>query len=329
MTMRDACVGAAAACALGALAGSARGQTLFERVDLATGTQTLSGVPAPAGAQWSELGRDGTAEANAFAGFLHDADIATNARVADDFTVPAGRAWTVTALEFYAYQTGSGAQASPFTGVNVRVWRGRPGDLGAAVVAQYPASGEGTLALVSSAFAGLYRVFNTVAPPPGVAPVQTRPIFRNRVSIPALELTSGTYWLDWQTAGSAAFSGPWAPAVTYLQTRAPFPPPSAAPGNARQFFSGVWSDLSDPGLPEAARDVVMELPFAVLGTSRSVCCVDYNADGELTFEDVLLFVAAFNARVGGACAPGADANDDGEFTFDDIQLFVSRFNAGC
>jgi hypothetical protein len=59
-------------------------------------------------------------------------------------------------------------------------------------------------------------------------------------------------------------------------------------------------------------------------TVATPCRPDLNTDGELTFDDILLFVGFFNAG-----DPRADVNADGEWTFDDVQLFVGLFNAGC
>jgi hypothetical protein len=56
----------------------------------------------------------------------------------------------------------------------------------------------------------------------------------------------------------------------------------------------------------------------------ATCAPDFNADGELTFDDIQAFVGAYNAQ-----EPRADVNSDGEWTFDDLQQFVSAFNAGC
>ena len=47
-------------------------------------------------------------------------------------------------------------------------------------------------------------------------------------------------------------------------------------------------------------------------------------DGELTFDDIALFVGFYNAA-----DSRADFNSDGEWTFDDVTLFVGAFNAGC
>ena len=54
------------------------------------------------------------------------------------------------------------------------------------------------------------------------------------------------------------------------------------------------------------------------------CRADFDGDGFLTFEDVDVFVGAFE---GGAST--ADFNADGFLTFEDFDAFVSAFEAGC
>jgi GH15 family glucan-1,4-alpha-glucosidase len=55
------------------------------------------------------------------------------------------------------------------------------------------------------------------------------------------------------------------------------------------------------------------------------------ADGELTADDVILFISRFTASDARAdiAGPGPTLGADGEFTADDIILFINRFTAGC
>jgi hypothetical protein len=69
---------------------------------------------------------------------------------------------------------------------------------------------------------------------------------------------------------------------------------------------------------------VVRLTIALPAAGTIVCRPDLNNDGELTFDDIQLFVALYNAN-----DARADLNNDQEWTFDDIQLFVSLYNAGC
>jgi len=54
-------------------------------------------------------------------------------------------------------------------------------------------------------------------------------------------------------------------------------------------------------------------------------------DGELTADDVILFISWFSGDDFRAdiASPGPAAGGDGEFTADDIILFINRFTAGC
>jgi len=142
-------------------------------------------------------------------------------RIADDFTVGAG-GWHIDTITFYAYQT-SGGIPSTITSVNLNIWDGRPGDGGELLV------GTGTMA--STAWSGIYRA--TDADPLGSA----RAIMAQVVTV-NLDIGPGTYWLDWQTDGSPAFSGPWAPPVTFVDM--------GGSGNARQFVpASGWGDVID------------------------------------------------------------------------------------
>jgi agmatine/peptidylarginine deiminase len=54
-------------------------------------------------------------------------------------------------------------------------------------------------------------------------------------------------------------------------------------------------------------------------------------DGELTADDVIVFIARFTALDPAAdiAGPGQSVGGDNEFTADDVLLFVNRFTAGC
>jgi hypothetical protein len=219
---------------------------------LATGATSKSGVAAPTGAQWSEVQNNAgnTAEANTSAGSTCTGTF----RIADNFTVPAGQTWNITSIDTYAYQTGASPGTSPFTGATIRVWNAAPP--GGMVV-----YGDTTTnRLGSTTFAGLYRIFNTVAPPPGTAPGTTRPIFRNTITTTGLTLTAGTYWIDY------AFSGPataFCPTTTVVDTR-------GLPGwNALQLTAApsTWTPVLDAGNPATAPDIPQDFPFQINGTT--------------------------------------------------------------
>lgn len=235
------------------IAGSAvSAQTLYSNGPFATGPSTLSGVLAPAGFQWSEVANDLPTEANTSAGFAGYSQGTTNFRLADDFVIPSGQSWDVTSFLTYGYQTGSVAGTQPFGGGTFNIWNGRPGDVGSSII--------GTAGFTSSVNTNVYRIFNTVAPPPGSAPGTTRLVREVSWSVTggSITLGPGTYWIDFQythATGTASF----VPSVTIPGTR-------FVPGwNARQFNGTIWTDVIDTGNPAAAPDYAQDVPFVVVG----------------------------------------------------------------
>jgi hypothetical protein len=206
-----------------------------------------------------DLAGGGSGGANAST--LHDAmttygtghAFATGFRVAEDIIVPAGATWNIDSLVFHAYQTNSG-NISTITAVNVRIWNGTPGGSSTIVFGDSTSN-----VLVTSDFSGTYRTgdFTSTACPP--ATCVARPIMRNATYI-GTSLPAGTYWIDWQTDGSAT-SGPWAPPVNLGAG-------NTTTGNAKQYNNDpaspsytTWIDLADGGslTPQG-------LPFLVVGS---------------------------------------------------------------
>lgn len=170
----------------------------------------------------------------------------TSFRLADNFTVTGGD-WTVTGFRFFAYQTTS-TTTSTFTQAFWRLWSGRPGDGGSAIVA----GDLTTNRITSSAFTGIYR---TQSSTPAELLSASRPI----MSIDAaanLVLTPGEYWLEWALGGTLG-SGPFVPPITINNT--------LVTGDARQFSvaTNTWADAESVGNRQG-------LPFEVLGTSTVV-----------------------------------------------------------
>ncbi len=148
-------------------------------------------------------------------------------RLSDRFTVPAGQTWRVREMQFFAYQTGSTTE-STISSVSVRVWSGTPGTTGSAVV-----FGDTTTnRLVRTEWTQGYRAFDT----------QTtntqRPIMMNTVAVDA-DFTSGTYWVDWATQGSASLFGPYVPPITITG--------QTTTGQALQYDGTIWQAVADTG----------------------------------------------------------------------------------
>ena len=173
-------------------------------------------------------------------GFGHQ--VLNDNRIADDFTVPAGDTWDITAITFFAYQTGS-TTTSTMTAVHFEIWDGIPG-------ASTLLFGDmATNRLVSTTWSGAYRVLDTALT------ANTRPIMANTCSpMGSLQLGEGTYWIAWQTDGTLA-SGPWAPAVSILGL--------TTTGNGMQSLAGAaYAPVVDVG--------GQGFPFIIEGTNGPV-----------------------------------------------------------
>ena len=167
--------------------------------------------------------------------------VSSGYRVADDFIIPAGQTWTIDSIVFLAYQTGSGT-TSTMNAVNCAIYDGAP-DVGILLF------GDQTTSLLQNTyFSNIYRTSET-------ALTNTdRPVMRNVIVPPsAWSLSTGTYWLDWQTGGTLT-SGPWAPALTNANTTT---------GNGMQYdpTNAVWGPCNDGGTATQ-----QGFPFEIYGT---------------------------------------------------------------
>lgn len=230
-------------------------------------TVSDSSVAAPAGGFWSEVENDAgnTTESNTTAGFSAGL---TDFRMADDFTIADGRA-SLSSVAVVCYQTGF-TGAALFTTVNMKIWRGRPGDTGSTVVLDLPATPfteTTTLPAVANGptvtTGNIYRIFNTQVPAPGTAPGTTRIQRMIRVDLATpLLLEPDTYWVEYQAFPSNAGTC-FSPSTTHDESRAPQNP--AGGGNARQWQTSAWFDAIDAGNPATAPDVPMEQVFILGG----------------------------------------------------------------
>jgi hypothetical protein len=250
--MRAAHIVAVAGLAISASAMANPNGPIYNNGPLSTGPTTLSGVAAPAGFTWSEVPNDMPTQSNTSAGFSSHPTGTTGAfRLADDFTVPVGEVWNISGFCTYGYQTGSAATATPIGGGTMNVWNGRPGDVGSVII------GIATYGAMTNT--NMYRIFNTVAPPPG-SPSGTTRLIRQVDWTAALSLGPGTYWVDFQHTPTTAGTTVFVPSVSIPGVR-------GMPGwNGRQFTTTGWVDAIDAGNPSTlAPDYVQEHPFVVKG----------------------------------------------------------------
>lgn len=234
---------------------------LWDNGPLATGTISRAngtgggpgtGVAAPAGTQWSELFTGNTAAGAS----IHVTGTSGAFRLADDFTLPA--AADLTSITAFAYMTGS-ADTALFTSGNIRIWNGRPGDVGSSVV-----FGDTTTnRVVGSALTNIYRIFSTDNSTGGgvnSAPGTTRRIKTAVFNVTGLTLPAGTYWVDYQISPVAPATTVFHPYVTLTDQR------GKAGANARQFVTTAsWQDLLDAGDPAALPDIPQDIVFRVDG----------------------------------------------------------------
>jgi len=225
------------ACALSAVCG-ANAQTLWDNGPFATGLNANS-------QQISLLESDPPLELTIY-GFGNQLATGIHNRVADDFTIPSHARMEISAVKFYAYQTGS-TTTSTITGVNFQVWNGVPGAGGSVVWGD-----DVTNRLSTSVFSNVYRVDQSNM-------LDTnRPIMTQTCNIAPTFFGPGTFWLDWQSVGSSSLSGPWAPPVTLPGLA------GKAGANGRQNVrlpSPTWSTLLSGPDPGTAQDV----PFTIIG----------------------------------------------------------------
>lgn len=159
------------------------------------------------------------------------ASVATNTRVADDFTVPFGQTWTLQTISSFAYQT-LGGPPSTITAGNYRIWNASP-LAGGTIIHDFSAANQMTATNFTNIYRALISTLGDVA----------RPIMQVDMMGNGITLTAGTYWLDIQFTGNASFTGPWVPPVTTY--------PTPTHGNAVQNNAGPWVQLIDGVHPQA------------------------------------------------------------------------------
>ena len=173
------------------------------------------------------------------------AQISASNTLADDFTISANS--NIEEIDFFVYQTGSGTSSS-INDARIQIWNGQPNAGGSVIWGDLT-----TNVYSSSSFSNIYRVLDT-----GLLDNQ-RPVMTVVCLFSSpINLAPGTYWIEFQFGGNAAFSGPWVPPVTILG--------STGNGNAWQNQAGVWVQVIDVG-PQ-------DFPFIISGYSGPPCPVE-------------------------------------------------------
>jgi hypothetical protein len=147
-----------------------------------------------AGIDWSEL-QDATLMDNVY-GF--GCAIGSNFKLADDFIIPDGQEWHITAITVFAYQTGSTLQ-STLNDAKMVIYDTLPGDNTQNII-----YGDWTTnVLAATAWTSVYRTLESA---PGAT---NRPIMSATCAVD-VTLGPGQYWIGF-TLGGTLSSGPWGP----------------------------------------------------------------------------------------------------------------------
>ena len=154
--------------------------------------------------------------------------ITADNRLSDDFTVPVGETWNISAVTFFAYQTGS-STISTFTDVYVELYDGPPDLPGSNLLWGDLATNR----MSSTAWSGVYRVLEDAQTS------TSRPVMATTCDV-VVSLGAGMYWFVWQCAGTGT-SGPWAPPITI--------PGMTTTGDGLQYTSSslAWAPVFDAG----------------------------------------------------------------------------------
>jgi hypothetical protein len=156
-------------------------------------------------------------------------------------------------LMFFCYQQDFLGSTPPINELKVRIWSGFPYLVTSTVVAGNMTANE--IDVANSQDMYTLRISNTQVPSPGVAPVETRRIWRIRANL-AVNLTAGIYWIEYtgKSVNNAIFK--FIPTTTVG---------SRGNGNANQYNvnADTFSSLSDTGLPLSSPDIQQDLAFNI------------------------------------------------------------------
>lgn len=209
----------------------------FSNGNLSTGATSSNGTAAPTGYTWSEI--EATNPLNGF-------NATDNYFLADDFIIPAGEKWTINKFIFYAYQTDYFGTNSPFNEVKYEIYTSNPSAAGVSKIFGDFATNK----YVTSEDSKIYRIKNASS-------VINRKIYKITASATDLVLTTGTYWIKWQTKTNTSSLN--------------FNPPNTTSGiagvasyNAINQSAGVWAAL------ENGTGNKVDFPFGIVGTKTKI-----------------------------------------------------------
>jgi hypothetical protein len=186
--------------------------------------------------------------------------------LADDFSVPPGKIWSLSVLKWYGYQVfAPAAPTSTITDVRLRVWDRRP-DLSGAVVLYGDTQ---TNRLLSSSLTNCYRVKPVSPADPNSLTNDSRAIFELQIDVSWIPpLSAGTYWLDFMGVGDSGLLGPFTiPTVPWLST------------NNAEFFLPVFGEWrpTTAGVGSTPCDIPFRLTGFETGVPNAYCTAKSNS----------------------------------------------------
>ena len=240
------------------IAGTNFAQTVYQNAPISTGEKAEDGTLAPAGWTWSELQHntgDFTSSNNILA-FTGSYTPTFSYSVADNFTVPVGEEWSITGFNAYVLLVGYTGTTSPIDALRVKIYDGPPNLPGSKVV-----YGDLTTNRYTKGYSALmYRIGNTVAPSRR-PPVFDYPLWKVEGTL-SVVLPAGNYWVEYQTHGVGDLVNYFAPS-TPAGTRGE----EDYNGKQHDITKNKWTDLVDPGNPDAAPDYIQDMPFEIVYTN--------------------------------------------------------------
>lgn len=196
--------------------------------------------------------------------------------LADDFTVPAGSAYTIDTVIVYGYERNS-AQSSTFTEGYLMIFSGTPGAGGTVIWGD-----SVTNVLASTSFTGIYRV-------PSVFLNDTsRPLMSLKLLLASPpQLSAGTYWIAWSAVGSGNHfvSGSFKVLPGRIN-------PPAQNGLQYNSYNGIWESCND-GQPLGFNFIVVgRITTAVPEVSNPITLFSRNEPNPFTETTTISFEIA-------------------------------------
>lgn len=267
MRTRVPILGRLGACATVALlATSTRAAVLYDNGPIVTdpsgGTGSISGLPISRADPFTIPG-----SSFGFSTTGIGATVSQNTSVAENFTVPAGATWDLSAVTLFAYQT---SQTTPsISAIRINLWTAAPFNSGSPDNVPDPLP-QPVLATALTIPAGPGSFTCHRQSPTSTATV--RPVFAYTVALDGLPdgglLSAGTYWLEW------SFDGALTPSPTVF-TPLVSPREHAPDWNARQFNAldgqpaspRVWFEGREGYVAGVADGRGFALPFILHGSA--------------------------------------------------------------